>query len=134
MQKIIGKLRGLRLRLKRASEGGFDFKSKNLWKCKWIMDWWKGISPIVLVSFIYWWKGNSPVILISFIYMFISFILQKINWWKGNNNRNLAIVVYILHFVIFTGLCIMFILKQPRFQHLFLILTKNLAQNWQTFE
>ena len=66
--------------------------------------------------------------------MFISFILQKINWWRGNNNRNLAIVAYILHFVIFTGLYIMLILKQPCFQHLFLILTENLAQNWRAFE
>ena len=66
--------------------------------------------------------------------MFISSILQKINWWKGNNNRNLATVVYILHFVISTGFCIMLILKQPCFQHLFFILTKNLAQNWRAFE
>ena len=55
------------------------------------MDWWKGISPIVLISFIYWWKGISPVVLIYFIYMFISSILEKLNRWKGNNNHSFVI-------------------------------------------
>ena len=55
------------------------------------MEWWKEISLIVLISFIYW-KGISPVVLISFIYMFISFILEKLKRWKGNDNRNLAIL------------------------------------------
>ena len=39
----------------------------------WIMDWWKEVCPIVLISF---------------IYMFTSFILEKLNTWKGHNNRN----------------------------------------------
>ena len=78
----------MRLRLKRASEGVFDCRCKDLWMSNWIMDWWKGISPVVLISFIYWWKGIGPVVLICFIYMFISFILEKLKRWKGNNNRS----------------------------------------------
>ena len=50
------------------------------------MDWWKGMSRIVLISFIYWWNGISSVILISFIYMLLSFILEKLDRLKGNNN------------------------------------------------
>ena len=88
-------LKGLRLRLKRASRGVFDCKSKNLWLHNLIMEWWNGISLIVLISFIYWCKGISSVVLISFIYMFISFILEKLSRWKGNNNCDLAILEYI---------------------------------------
>ena len=50
------------------------------------MEWWKRMSPIVFVSFIYWWNGINSVILIIFFYMFISFILEKSNRSKGNNN------------------------------------------------
>ena len=87
--KNIGKLKGLRLRFNRASEGVFDHKNKNLWMHKWIMDWWKGISSII----------------IYFIYMLVSFILEKLNKWKGNNNQNLVIlVITVVYFLIFTGL------------------------------
>ena len=88
------KVKGLRLRLKRASGGVFDCKSKNLWMRNWIMERWKGISLIVLISLIYWWKGISPDVLTSFICMFISFILEKLNRWKGNN-WNLAILEHV---------------------------------------
>ena len=60
-------------------------KGKNLLLRKSIMDYWKGMSPIVLISFIHWWNGTTPVMLISFICMFISFILEKWNRWKGNS-------------------------------------------------
>ena len=60
-------------------------KGKNLLLRKSIMDYWKGMSPIVLISFIHWWNGTTPVMLISFICMFISFILEKWNSWKGNS-------------------------------------------------
>ena len=62
-------------------------KGKNLLLRKSIMDYWKGMSPIVLISSIHWWNGISPVMLISFICMFISFILEKWNSWKGNINE-----------------------------------------------
>ena len=60
-------------------------KRKNLLLRKSIMDYWKGMSPIVLISSIHWWNGISPVMLISFICMFISFILEKLNRWKCNS-------------------------------------------------
>ena len=60
-------------------------KGKNLLLRKSIMDYWKGMSPIVLISLIHWWNGTTPVMLISFICMFISFILEKWNSWKGNS-------------------------------------------------